>query len=404
MIERLVRYLEGGIRFEAEGGRFERFINECEKNGLELEKISPTQTGFTANTTPAAYKKMHSYAQKNRCRLHVNEKHGAYFALHKKRKRFGIAVGLICSIILLFLGQNLIWNICFYDFTPQQEVYLRERLFENGIYEGAVKNQEKLLDTAGKIFEGTEEYGWLTLNFVKGRLVVEKTKREPAPELIGQEYTDVVAASDALIQNVIPQGGFVCARKGQYVTKGQVLVKGLREGEYGKVDFTHAQAQVLAEVEKTYRCTQPLKMECQVSDGAYKSYYKLWLPWGALPLYGNIEAAQNAKITVSHRPLAPFGFHLPATIEEISVRPQKTAEMILSPQAALEKAYSRIMDDIRREFGEFSILHEQRSEEITDQDATLTVKIRFTADIARTVPGAPWDETQNQTEKEEEWQ
>ena len=32
-------------------------------------------------------------------------------------------------------------------------------------------------------FVGSEEYGWVALNFVQGRLVVEKTQREKVPEL-----------------------------------------------------------------------------------------------------------------------------------------------------------------------------------------------------------------------------
>ncbi len=401
MMKRLVRYLEGKVRFEAEGGRCEHFINECERAGLALEKISPTQTGFTASTTPSEYKKMRSHARKSRCRLRVTEKYGAYFALHAYRKRRGILVGLIFGMILLFLGQNLIWNISFTDFEPEQEAYIRERLFENGIYEGAVRDREKLMSAAADIFAGTEEYGWLALNFVKGRLVVEKTDRIPTPQLIGQEYTDVIAAADGLVQSVEPQGGFVCARAGQYVAKGQVLVQGLRIGEYGKTDCTHAQARVMAQVEKTYRCTQPLKIRFRTPLQESRTYYKLWLPWGGLALYRNIDAPPSAQQTVRHRPAAPFGFHLPATIEEITVRGQKDAEQLLTPRQAQERAYSRILDEMRGEFGSFTILEEEKQAESTKDAVVLTVHVRFLTDIGRMVPGTPVEEMELPKPEEE---
>lgn len=389
MMQRLVPYLEGRIRFQAEGGRYEWFINQCEQAGLTMEKICPTSTGFTAETTPSAYKKMHRYARMSRCRIRTTEKHGLYFALYAWRKRYGIAAGLILGMLMLFCGQNLIWNICFVDFSPQQQISIREKLFENGIYEGAVHNREKLLRTCAAIFTGTEEYGWLSLNFVKGRLVVEKTDRLQTPALIGQQYTDVVAAADGRVQSVEPQGGFVCVRKGQYVAKGQMLVQGLRIGEYGRLDCTHAQAQVMAEVEKNYRCTQPLRLRFSSPLGKTKTYYKLWLPWGELALYRKIDVPPNARQTVTRRPAAPFGFHLPITIEEITVREQENAEQLLTPELAQERAYDQVLEQMRAEFGSFTILEEKKQVEAAEDALTLTMHVRFLADIARTVPGMP---------------
>ena len=80
---------------------------------------------------------------------------------------------MLC-VLLLCMCRNLIWNICFYNFTPEQQEARPRSCFEKGIYEGAFQNNEKAVRAAGELFVGSEEYGWVALNFVQGRLVVEK--------------------------------------------------------------------------------------------------------------------------------------------------------------------------------------------------------------------------------------
>ena len=232
MMNRLARYAMGSVNFEVTGGRGERFLNDCVNAGVPVEHIRPTQTGYLATVPLRDYKRMHKYARRNRCRLRVREKYGAYFALFTYRHRWGILAGLVLCVLLLCMCRNLIWNICFYNFTPEQEASARAQLFEKGIYEGAFQNNEKLVRAAGELFVGSEEYGWVALNFVQGRLVVEKTQREKVPEPIGTEVTNVVAKSDGIIRRLELVDGYPRVVPGQYVAQGQVLVSGMTLSQY----------------------------------------------------------------------------------------------------------------------------------------------------------------------------
>lgn len=90
--------------------------------------------------------------------------------------------------------------------------------------------------------------------------------------------------------------------------------------QYERPLYSHAQAEVLAEVEKSYVYTQPLHVEPVLPQAVSKSYYKLYLPWGELSLYAQLDVPENASQRVLRRPAAPFGFHLPALVEETQVR------------------------------------------------------------------------------------
>ena len=146
------------------------------------------------------------------------------------------------------------------------------------------------------------------------------------------------------------------------------------------------QAEVLAEVEKSYVYTQPLHVEPVLPQAVSKSYYKLYLPWGELSLYAQLDVPENASQRVLRRPAAPFGFHLPALVEETQVRQAAAVPFDLTPGLAEDIARSRILDAIRAEFGDYELLEETPSAEEADGAVTLTLRVRMLADIGKMVP------------------
>mgnify|MGYP001028682819 CR=1 FL=1 len=382
----LVRYAAGSVRFEVMGGRGERFLNTCVEAGIPVEHIHPTDTGYLATVPLRDYKRMRPFARRNRCRLRVREKYGAYFALLAYRGRWGIALGLVLCALALFLGGDLIWNICFLNFTPEQETAARAMLFEQGIYEGAFQNHEILMRAASELFVESEEYGWVTLNFVKGRLVEEKTQRERPPESVSTEITNVVAVSDGIVRRIDLVDGYPSVVTGQYVARGQVLVSGMRLNSYERPMYTHAEADVWAEVENTYLYTQPLHGTSTLPTAECKSYYTLYLPWGELPLYRNADLAGTAARRVLRRPAAPLGFHLPALVEELQVRSTQPTAWTLTPEAACQIARSRILDTLRTQFGIYELLEETAEVREKSDSVTLVLRLRFLANIGEMKP------------------
>lgn len=126
-----------------------------------------------------------------------------------------------------------------------------------------------------------------------------------------------------------------------------------------------------------------------------KSYYKLYLPWGELSLYAQLDVPENASQRVLRRPAAPFGFHLPALVEETQVRQAAAVPFDLTPGLAEDIARSRILDAIRAEFGDYELLEETPSAEEADGAVTLTLRVRMLADIGKWCPmrGRPWSRT-----------
>lgn len=393
-MNRLSRYAAGSVRFEVMGGRGERFFNECVNADIPVEQVQATETGYLARVPLRDYKKLRPFARRNRCTLRVREKYGAYFALCAYRGRWGILLGLAFCTLLLFACQNLIWNICFIGFTPEQEAAARARLFEKGIYEGAFQENSRLMQAASELFTDSEEYGWVTLNFVKGRLVVEKTNRQKPPEPVGSEITNIVASGDGIIRRIDLEGGYPQVTLGQYVTRGKVLISGMRLSTYERPLYSRAEGAVWAEVQNTYVYTQPLRGETLLPTSESKSYYKLYLPWGVLPLYQETDVQQDTSRRVTRRPAAPLGFHLPAMIEETQVRTREMTSWELTPQQAASIARARILDAVRMEFGSYTLLEETPEAKTTDDAVTLSLHVTLLADIGEQVPYAETETSQ----------
>lgn len=373
------------VRFSVEGGQGERFFNQCAQQELQLQQIRATPLGFEAEIPAREYHKLHRLARKNRCRLRVRRRRGLAFLLAAYRGRWGIAAGAVLCAALLLAGPNLIWNIEFYEFTPAQEAAVRAQLYEAGVYEGAWANSTVLASVADAIFVGSQEYSWVSLNFVKGRLMVEKNDRTPPPEIIKTDITDLVAASSGIIVKTDIRGGFLEKAVGQSVAAGEVLASGCRFDEkLQKTVYTHSEGEIYAQVEKTYVNTQPLTARAQMPGTVTCTASRLLLPTGALPL--GPQRLEEGRAVTERRPLTLLGFNLPATIETVRVRQVETVEQTLTPALAAGKARMAIYDAIAQEFGTYQLLEQQEELQEEEGELTLSLHVTMIVNIAKQQP------------------
>lgn len=378
-------YQYGHVTFEIIGGLGERFFDACMQKDIFLEEIRPTQSGFTARVALRDYKKLHKIARVYRCRLRVRERKGFSFWIAPYQNRTGILIGIIFAVFVLNIGKQLIWDIDFYDFTYAQEQQLRTQLYQHGIYEGAVAKEDRLDDIAKEIFLSSEEYSWVRLNFVQGRLVAEKINLSQQPDIEPNSVSDVVAKADGVILRQVIDEGFAQKTKGQSVAQGEVLISGSFESETGTKRLVRSHGQILAQVEKTYVYLHPLQKQVQTPTGAPARYQTLLLPGQiALPLFWG-DIPQDGAQTVTRTPVAPFGFHLPATLESVEVRQMQTVTAEYSPEFALKNARSKVFDSMHEEFDVFQLVSIEETPEQTQQGLKITFRVRFVTDIGEEV-------------------
>ena len=249
-----------GVDFTAFGGRSEKLITLCSRQGVPLYNIRPTADGFTARLAARRYREVSRLARRCGTRLRVRERRGVLFRLRAYRGRWGLVLApLVFAAAVHLLGQS-VWSIRYDGLDAAARSRVEQMLYSMDICEGAVLTQEKLRLAEKQLMDGDEAFGWVSLNFEKGRLVVEASPALQKPAIESNDPVELVAAADGILLEVNVQEGFAVKSVGQTVAAGDVLVSAYKPDPYEQPVESHAKGLVVAAVKKTYQCVQPSKI------------------------------------------------------------------------------------------------------------------------------------------------
>lgn len=370
-----------GVDFAACGGRSEKLITLCGRQGISLYNARPTTDGFTARLPARRYREVSRLARHCGTRLRVRERRGVLFRLRAYRGRWGLVLApLVFAAAVHLLGQS-VWSIRYDGLDAAARSRVEQVLYSMDICEGAVLTQEKLRLAEKQLMDGDEAFGWVSLNFEKGRLVVEASPALQKPAIESNDPVDLVAAADGILLEVNAQEGFAVKSVGQTVAAGDVLVSAHKPDPYEQPVESHAKGLVVAAVKKTYQCVQPSTYEVQALTGRVASSCRLRLFGHTLEL--GAQLPESEEVRTVHRPLTVLGFALPATIEEQYVPQREARQFHLTPDGARQYARFACLAQLYAEFPDAEIIAESRQESWDGGTLTYTMTVDFKADIAR---------------------
>lgn len=385
MLHKLFQYLNGRVRFQLEGGLGERFFNSCANESLLLTDIKVTPTGYTMSVPFRFFAKAEGFAKKHKCSLTILEKSGICFLLMPYKHRYGIFLGLAFFAFFLVISQLIVWDIRFFECSTEQVNILRQSLYEKGIYEGSFVTKRQLAKVSEELVIENSSFGWLTINYIKGRIIIEKTNATPKPNIFSKTPTSLIAAYDGIVRSIDISGGFLLVCEGQSVARGDVLVSGSRLDVAGNVQTTHAQGKVLADIEQTYEYTQSLSYSKALPVNKGKSYYEIRALNMHLPLFTAIKAPAESEQKIYRYPLSIFGFRLPATVYEYEVREIQLTQINLTQEQATQIARRRVYDAIYESLPKAEIFATTENVVVYEDKVVYSVKINAKADISRQI-------------------
>lgn len=334
----MLGWLLGRVRFRAEGGDAERLLTACAGQGIPVSGVRATALGFTAWTPARCYRRLRPLARRSHTRVRLAKKQGLCFVLLRWRGRWGLVLGpLVLAAVLAFSG-NVVWAIRFDGVPAAQQIQLRSQLLQAGIWEGAWLRPDSLDAARQELLAQNEEYSWLTLNFYRGRLVVEANPLRPAPELPQGQSCDLVSVADGVVLEVNIQSGQPLCSPGQTVAKGQQLAAGRYQDRDGRLFEVQSAGEVMAQV--TFRCQaeQPMETTVALPQSGGRSGRRLLVLGQTIPLGPQPQAGPEEQVSVTSRPLTILGFALPATLEETWVTGSVQQTVTFTEEQALELA------------------------------------------------------------------
>lgn len=201
--------------------------------------------------------------------------HGLPHLLSRYRYRFGIVVGGILALALIFLAHNVVWDV---RVTGNERVTssavietLKEYGFGVGSYIPSV-NTDKL---ENRILIDSGEISWISVNIIG--TVAEVQIREVEGDKKEKDEirpANLVAQKAGVIEEVRIFRGKVMVGAGQYVEKGDLLVSGLYDSKQQGFRYTRAAGQVLARTTSEFFIEIPYEYNaiCYLEEEYYDKY------------------------------------------------------------------------------------------------------------------------------------
>ena len=334
----MLGWLLGRVRFRAEGGDAEKLLTACAGQGIPVSGVRATALGFTAWTPARCYHRLRPLARRSHTRVRLAKKQGLCFVLLRWRGRWGLVLGpLVLAAVLAFSG-NVVWAIRFDGLPAAQQIQLRSQLLQAGIWEGAWLRPDSLDAARQELLAQNEEYSWLTLNFYRGRLVVEASQLRPAPELPQGRSCDLVSVADGVVLEVNIQSGQPLCSPGQTVANGQQLAAGRYQDRDGRLFEVQSAGEVMAQV--TFRCQaqQPMETTVALPQSGGRRGRRLLVLGQTIPLGPQPQAGPEEQASVTSRPLTILASPPPATLEETWVTGSVQQTVTFTEEQALELA------------------------------------------------------------------
>ena len=224
------------------------------------------------------------------------------------------------------------------------------------------------------------EFSWASLNFAKGRLVVEAAAARPKPDIAAGTLHGIRARCGGTVLRTNLTSGTMLVQPGQQVEAGQGLIGTARAERDGTLIFAPAAGTVAAQFEWSDTRQVLLKEDVLQRSGAVSVEYELLL-FGhhfALPA---APAAENAASQTRHFAADLFGLPLPCSVQETCWYAQQPAVLCRTEEQAAALARLQSLQALKETFPDAEIV--ARKEDCTTSGDALDYTVTYTivADI-----------------------
>lgn len=315
----LLYKLIGYIRINVEGFYIEKFINICRQNGIFLWGIKREKASIMhTNISIKDFKKIKRITKQINCRVHIERKKGLPFFLDRYKKRKIFVIGLIAILLIIFGTSNFVWNIEVVGNEKINKDELIQELKEQGLEIGTPKRKINKNEIINTIRLKRNDVSWVGINIKGTNVTIKIVETEEKPEIINQdEYCNIVANKDALIQKIDSTKGTSVVKEGDLVKKGSILIGGWMEGKYTGVRYVHGAGKVMGKVWYTETARVQLKEEKIEKTGKEEKKYRINFNNFQINLYKTLSKFEKYDTIYTDKKVKIFSdFYLPVSITE----------------------------------------------------------------------------------------
>ncbi len=278
----LYRYLKGFLEISVTGEKNEIFLNIAAKNGITIWNTHLVKKTIITNILIDDFRKLRKLLRKKGIKVHILNRKGLPFKSEKNKKRLGLYIGFILSLIFFEIMSGYIWVI---DINGNQKIPDEEilsALSSIGIKEGIKIDKINPKRDRERLILLSNDLSWSSLNIEGSRLTVNI--REIDKSTPSEAPSNLKADSDGIIKKIDVTQGNCIVKPGDVVKQGDLLVSGIIEKGKETV-FTKSKGEIIAEISKDYSIFKPYKKTEMLETGKVKQKNVLEIFGIKIPLF-----------------------------------------------------------------------------------------------------------------------
>ena len=368
----------------------ENFMNLCMRYGFNYYKIVIDEEAkkMLVTLSSTQCKRVLTACRVWEIRAKIISRGGLPSVLARYRKRWGIAVGIVLSILLFLASQSVIWRI---DITGNERLSddrIVDSLMQNGLYVGEKISKIDADYIEHKVMINDDDIAWISIKIVGTVARVEV--KEVIDTEIKEENTkpaNLVSLYDAQIFSLEVLSGFINVKEGDFVRKGELLASGIYESTKAPIRYSRASGKVFGRVTKDFSVEIPLIQEKKVLNGEKITKKTLFFFGKSINFFVNYRNLPMNYVIINYIYIFnPFSLgELPISLSVDEYCGYEMVEAEISEEEAISQAYELLRARIDEELPEAQILKKSLQGEIVDGKYVLKCTVTAICNIAKQV-------------------
>ena len=328
--------------------------------------------------------KLENLASKNSMQLISLNKTGIVYWLMPYKKRIGIFLGFLISIVLIFFMSNTVIKIrilgC--DENLYKKVY--SALEINGVLPGKFIPSLDFSTIEMNMLEDVEEISWIAIRSTGGVLTVSVSPATPKPEILTRRLPcNIISTKDAQIVEVQVYAGQLTVLLGDGVKKGDLLVSGFVVDGYGKSAKYHAYAKIIGQYEDIICFEQPYYEEIKVTSN--KAYNRKYFNFFSLkcPLFIGEKVKGEYSYTERTNNFSVFTLKIPLGITHCSYSPYEIKGFYYTQEEARQRLNEKMEVYEMNFLSDKEIISREISETINENSISYSVRYLIKGEIGQ---------------------
>ncbi len=365
------QYLNGMVELRVPASYTEEVLQQLTGNGVHVYQVYRKEENVYLTIHLDDFSMVQHLLRGNRCRFHVQQRFGLPFVISRLKRRRGLLLGVGLGFAMVYLLLSFIWGYEVIGNSHYSDEHLIALVQEYGVIPGSRSDKFDYDEIASQMVVDHPEFTWIKLE-PSGTTLQITVKERLADSSKIHKTGSLVARTDGRVTELLVFRGTPLVEKGDWVTKGQVLVGGWdypdrqrdQNGEFGPVGepfVVEAQAVISGEQERRVIGSCALEERSLNSTGREQKQVALAWRGHQLIIWGPKESPYRyASQNVEQKSLLEWKrFHLPVYVKTTVFAEKKSQKTQYTEQEAYDLAVERARKRLQEQMPDGSrFLHE----------------------------------------------